>query len=89
MFFLHCFIFCWSCKWEKYQTENDAALGRGKRQKKAVSYWDAYASYPSEILSEICHLFLVKNDFAKAVKSVLVIFVHKKPLNRMSMYVTL
>ncbi|KAI7999975.1 Protein CHROMATIN REMODELING 4 [Camellia lanceoleosa] len=38
--------------WEKYQTENDAALGRGKRQKKAVSYWDAYASYPSEILSE-------------------------------------
>ncbi|KAG5555579.1 hypothetical protein RHGRI_006280 [Rhododendron griersonianum] len=30
-------------RWEKHQTEEEAALGRGKRQRKAVSYREAYA----------------------------------------------
>ncbi|KAL3523073.1 hypothetical protein ACH5RR_015907, partial [Cinchona calisaya] len=40
-------------RWEKYQSEEEAALGRGKRQRKAVSYREAYAPHPSETLSEI------------------------------------
>ncbi|KAJ4832059.1 hypothetical protein Tsubulata_009191 [Turnera subulata] len=39
-------------RWEKYQTEEEAALGRGKRLRKAVSYREAYAPHPSETLSE-------------------------------------
>ncbi|KAA8537227.1 hypothetical protein F0562_029705 [Nyssa sinensis] len=39
-------------RWEKYQNEEEAALGRGKRQRKAVSYREAYAPHPSETLSE-------------------------------------
>ncbi|XP_054778799.1 protein CHROMATIN REMODELING 4 isoform X2 [Prosopis cineraria] len=39
-------------RWEKYQNEEEAALGRGKRQRKAVSYREAYAPNPSETLSE-------------------------------------
>ncbi|XP_062096560.1 protein CHROMATIN REMODELING 4 isoform X3 [Humulus lupulus] len=39
-------------RWEKYQSEEEAALGRGKRQRKAVSYREAYAPHPSETLSE-------------------------------------
>ncbi|KAJ4975665.1 hypothetical protein NE237_000771 [Protea cynaroides] len=39
-------------RWEKYQIEEEAALGRGKRLRKAVSYRDAFASHPSETLSE-------------------------------------
>ncbi|XP_023892143.2 protein CHROMATIN REMODELING 4 isoform X2 [Quercus suber] len=39
-------------RWEKYQMEEEAALGRGKRQRKAVSYREAYAPHPSETLSE-------------------------------------
>ncbi|KAI3518860.1 hypothetical protein L1887_07705 [Cichorium endivia] len=35
-------------RWEKYQSEEEAALGRGKRQRKAVSYREAYASRPIE-----------------------------------------
>ncbi|KAG6641461.1 protein CHROMATIN REMODELING 4-like isoform X2 [Carya illinoinensis] len=41
-------------RWEKYQVEEEAALGRGKRQRKAVSYREAYASHPSETLTESC-----------------------------------
>lgn len=41
------------CRWEKYQVEEEAALGRGKRQRKAVSYREAYAPHPSETLSEV------------------------------------
>lgn len=40
-------------RWEKYQNEEEAALGRGKRQRKAVSYREAYAPHPSETLSEV------------------------------------
>ncbi|GLT54428.1 hypothetical protein SLA2020_276270 [Shorea laevis] len=40
-------------RWEKYQVEEEAALGRGKRQRKAVSYREAYAPHPSETLSEV------------------------------------
>ncbi|XP_024030153.1 protein CHROMATIN REMODELING 4 isoform X2 [Morus notabilis] len=39
-------------RWEKYQSEEEAVLGRGKRQRKAVSYREAYAPHPSETLSE-------------------------------------
>ncbi|KAJ9168494.1 hypothetical protein P3X46_020009 [Hevea brasiliensis] len=39
-------------RWMKYQNEEEAALGRGKRQRKAVSYREAYAPHPSETLSE-------------------------------------
>nr|AMP82932.1 CHD3-type chromatin-remodeling factor PICKLE [Catalpa bungei] len=39
-------------RWEKYQTEEEAALGRGKRQRKAVSYREAYVAHPSEALNE-------------------------------------
>ncbi|KAJ7942565.1 Protein CHROMATIN REMODELING 4 [Quillaja saponaria] len=39
-------------RWEKYQIEEEATLGRGKRQRKAVSYREAYAPHPSEALSE-------------------------------------
>lgn len=40
-------------RWEKYQSEEEAALGRGKRLRKAVSYREAYAPHPSETLSEV------------------------------------
>ncbi|EPS68656.1 chromatin remodeling complex subunit, partial [Genlisea aurea] len=39
-------------RWEKYQTEEEAALGRGKRQRKAISYREAYVAHPSEVLNE-------------------------------------
>jgi chromodomain-helicase-DNA-binding protein 4 len=39
-------------RWEKYQTEEEAALGRGKRLRKAVSYREAYAVVPNETLNE-------------------------------------
>ncbi|KAL8265884.1 hypothetical protein R6Q59_003228 [Mikania micrantha] len=38
-------------RWEKYQSEEEAALGRGKRVRKAVSYREAYAQQPSETLN--------------------------------------
>ncbi|XP_073129649.1 protein CHROMATIN REMODELING 4-like isoform X2 [Henckelia pumila] len=38
-------------RWEKYQNEEEAALGRGKRQRKAVSYREAYAAHPIEALT--------------------------------------
>ncbi|XVF00483.1 hypothetical protein REPUB_Repub04eG0004900 [Reevesia pubescens] len=39
-------------RWEKYQSEEEAVLGRGKRQRKAVSYREAYAPHPNETISE-------------------------------------
>ncbi|KAM1688542.1 hypothetical protein ACFX2K_036399 [Malus domestica] len=39
-------------RWEKYQSEEEAALGRGKRLRKAVSYREAYGAHPTETLSE-------------------------------------
>ncbi|XP_057466317.1 protein CHROMATIN REMODELING 4-like isoform X2 [Actinidia eriantha] len=42
-------------RWEKYQNEEEAALGRGKRQRKTVSYREAYALQPGETLSEGGH----------------------------------
>ncbi|KAI9095722.1 hypothetical protein K1719_026282 [Acacia pycnantha] len=39
-------------RWEKYRHEEEAALGRGKQQRKAVSYREEYAPNPSETLSE-------------------------------------
>ncbi|KAM1013305.1 hypothetical protein ACFX2C_043445 [Malus domestica] len=44
--------FSWICRWEKYQSEEETAVGRGKRLRKAVSYREAYAAHPSETLSE-------------------------------------
>ncbi|CAL5346565.1 unnamed protein product [Camellia sinensis] len=41
-----------SSMWEKYQNEEEAALGRGKRQRKAVSYREAYAPHHGETLNE-------------------------------------
>ena len=40
-------------RWEKYQTEEEAALGRGKRQRKSVSYREEFAAHPSEILNAV------------------------------------
>ncbi|MQL84938.1 hypothetical protein Taro_017457 [Colocasia esculenta] len=39
-------------RWEKYQSEEEAALGRGKRLRKAVSYKESFAPIPSDALSE-------------------------------------
>ncbi|XWS40468.1 hypothetical protein CRYUN_Cryun18bG0142500 [Craigia yunnanensis] len=39
-------------RWDKYQSEEEAALGRGKRQRKTVSYREAYAPHPNETMSE-------------------------------------
>ncbi|KNA15017.1 hypothetical protein SOVF_102070 [Spinacia oleracea] len=39
-------------RWEKYQNEEEASLGRGKRLRKAVSYREAFASHPNETLNE-------------------------------------
>jgi hypothetical protein len=43
-------------RWEKYQNEEEAVLGRGKRLRKAVSYREAYAPHPNETLNEVLHL---------------------------------
>jgi len=49
------------CRWEKYQSEEEAALGRGKRQRKAVSYREVYAPHPSETMNEVvCFLSVRK-----------------------------
>ncbi|XP_058072116.1 protein CHROMATIN REMODELING 4 isoform X2 [Magnolia sinica] len=42
-------------RWEKYQSEEEAALGRGKRLRKAVSYREAFVPIPSEALIETCN----------------------------------
>lgn len=39
-------------RWERYQNEEEAVLGRGKRQRKAVSYRDAFSIHQNETLSE-------------------------------------
>ncbi|XP_023639806.1 protein CHROMATIN REMODELING 4 isoform X2 [Capsella rubella] len=39
-------------RWEKYQSEEEAALGRGKRLRKAVSYREAYAPHTSGPVTE-------------------------------------
>ncbi|KAL9282361.1 Protein CHROMATIN REMODELING 4 [Arabidopsis thaliana] len=39
-------------RWEKYQSEEEAALGRGKRLRKAVSYREAYAPHTSGPVNE-------------------------------------
>lgn len=39
-------------RWEQYQTEEEASLGRGKRLRKAVSYRETFATIPNEALSE-------------------------------------
>lgn len=45
-------LFCW-CRWEKYQNEEEATLGRGKRLRKAISYREAYALHPAETPNEV------------------------------------
>ncbi|KAL6542660.1 hypothetical protein OROHE_010180 [Orobanche hederae] len=40
-------------RWEKYQNEQEAALGRGKRQRKAVFYREAYVAHSNDALNEI------------------------------------
>ncbi|XP_057510712.1 LOW QUALITY PROTEIN: protein CHROMATIN REMODELING 4-like [Actinidia eriantha] len=42
-------------RWENCQNEEEASLGRGKRQRKAVSYREAYTLQPGETLSEGGH----------------------------------
>ncbi|WOG89550.1 hypothetical protein DCAR_0208788 [Daucus carota subsp. sativus] len=39
-------------RWEKYQNEEEATLGRGKRLRKAVSYREAYPPHPAEAPNE-------------------------------------
>lgn len=40
-------------RWEKYQNEEEAALGRGKRLRKAISYKEAFAVVSNDALSEV------------------------------------
>ncbi|CAA6658138.1 unnamed protein product [Spirodela intermedia] len=40
-------------RWERYQNEEEASLGRGKRLRKAVSYKESFAQITSEALSEV------------------------------------
>ncbi|GKV17995.1 hypothetical protein SLEP1_g28434 [Rubroshorea leprosula] len=49
-------------RWEKFQSEEEAALGRGKRQRKAVSYREAYATHLNETMSELVHLSVVEEE---------------------------
>lgn len=39
-------------RWEKYQREEEAALGLRKRVRKVVSYREAYVAHPSEMANE-------------------------------------
>ncbi|CAN6457320.1 unnamed protein product [Victoria cruziana] len=39
-------------RWEKYQNEEEASLGRGKRLRKAISYKEAFAVVSNDALSE-------------------------------------
>ncbi|CAA0825370.1 Protein CHROMATIN REMODELING 4 [Striga hermonthica] len=39
-------------RWENYRNEEEASLGRGKRQRKAVSYREAYVAHPNDLLNE-------------------------------------
>ncbi|XP_026391813.1 protein CHROMATIN REMODELING 4-like [Papaver somniferum] len=39
-------------RWEKYQNDVEAALGRGKRLRKAVSYSETFAPHPTETFGE-------------------------------------
>ncbi|XP_078436560.1 chromatin remodeling 4 isoform X2 [Wolffia australiana] len=39
-------------RWERYQNEEEASLGRGKRLRKAVSYKESFAQIAAEALSE-------------------------------------
>lgn len=41
------------CRWEKYQSEEEAALGRGKRVRKAVTYGEAFAPQPADTLNQV------------------------------------
>lgn len=59
---LFSYAFCWACRWEKYQSEEEAALGRGKRMRKAVSYREAYAAHPNETLNEVLQFYLCFNE---------------------------
>lgn len=40
-------------RWEQYQIEEEASLGRGKRLRKAVSYRETFAAIANEALSEV------------------------------------
>ncbi|KAG5542252.1 hypothetical protein RHGRI_021949 [Rhododendron griersonianum] len=64
--------------WEKHQTEK-AALGRGKYQRKAVSYREAYAPQLGETLNEVMAVtFLMSNGFPNVVKSILIVCVKER-----------
>ncbi|KAJ6846577.1 protein CHROMATIN REMODELING 4-like [Iris pallida] len=39
-------------RWEKYQIEEEAVLGRGKRLRKPISYKETFAPIPTEVLGE-------------------------------------
>lgn len=54
------------CRWERYQIEEEATLGRGKRQRKAVSYREAYAPHPAETPSEV-----IKKVISRVIKKVI------------------
>lgn len=59
-------------RWEKYQSEEEAALGRGKRQRKAVSYREAYAPHANETSSQvILFAFFIQADYVLQGWSVL------------------
>lgn len=62
-FFFPFWVMC-IFRWERYQSEEEAVLGRGKRQRKAVSYREAYASHPNETLSEVTFIYSAKEVYA-------------------------
>ncbi|KAG6387063.1 hypothetical protein SASPL_152245 [Salvia splendens] len=49
-------------RWEKYQNEEEAALGRGKRQRKAISYREAYVAHTTVAPNETAVLVWLHID---------------------------
>lgn len=71
-------------RWEKYQSEEEAALGRGKRLRKAVSYREAYTPHPSETLSEVLLLHrIIVSLFPKLIN---VFYIADHYVNRMVVF---
>lgn len=57
------------CRWERYQSEEEAALGRGKRLRKAVSYREAYAPHTSGAVIEVTILFYPQEHLSVAMNT--------------------
>lgn len=55
-----------TCRWKRYQSEEEATLGRGKRLRKAVSYREAYAPHTSgAAVTEVTVLLYTQASFCR------------------------